>query len=81
MMKSSDIHEKHFCKHFLNCDFSILFALEIFNVYPFSFVLYLESLPDRMVDPPHKDGEQRIMAPKNFPFWVFHLQQQQHDQL
>jgi len=31
-------------------------------------------LPDRVVDPPHEDREERIMAPENFPLRVFHLE-------
>ena len=35
-----------------------------------------ECSPDRVVDPPHEDREERIMASENFPLRVFHLCQQ-----
>ena len=43
-----------------------------FCIFLTSF-LWVDGSPDGVVDPPHEDREKRVMAPENFPLWVFHL--------
>ena len=54
-------------------------SLDLWQCAFLKCLTWLECSPDRVVDPPHEDREERIMAPENFPLRVFHLWQQKGD--
>ena len=73
---TTTLHNTNQATIMCSCVENDIMSLHIRQCAFLKYLTWQECSPDRVVDPPHEDREERIMASENFPLRVFHLCQQ-----